>query len=127
MATVNVKNSTTGDMGLKAAKRSRYEKAEVAYGKIPADAYEVADVLAFTGIPMKELIHARFVASTGETLELFTGADISSEIEFDVVNDSASADIGYVVTYIRGTGKVLVGTNAGDGQLLKLEITSSAP
>lgn len=125
MATKQVKNSVTGTMGTKAAKRSRYEKSEVAYGKIPAAAYAVGDTLSFDDIPLKELIHARFVGNS-EVLEIFHGADISSAIAFDVSNSAAAADISYVITYIRGTGKVKTSANeAGDGELIKLTIASS--
>lgn len=127
MSDITVKNSVTGDMGPIAAKRARYEKSEIAYGKIPAAAFAEGDTLIFEGIPMKHLIYARFTAN-GETLELYTGADLSSAVEFDIVNDGSSADLSYYVVYIRGTGKVkAAGTYVGDGELIQLDITSSAP
>jgi hypothetical protein len=125
MPTVVVTNSTTGDMGIIAAKRTRYEKAEVAYGKIPADAYAVDDTLSFDDIPMKELIHARLV-SNGEVKELFHGDDISSAVAFDISNTAATADISYVITYIRGTGQVKTSaTTAGEGKLLQVTVAST--
>lgn len=131
MSTVNVKNSATGDMGTKAARRTRYDRADVAFGQIPAAAYEVGDTLVFN-LPMKNLIHARFVATadnndTTTTLELFTGTDISGAIAWDIVNDNDSGVIDYVITYERGTGKVNDGNaTAGEGKLIKLTIASSS-
>lgn len=132
MATVQVKNSTTGTMGTVAAKRARYEKSEVSYGKIPAAAYAAGDTLSFDHIPMKELIHARFVAiadnnsDTPAVLEVFHGASLASALDFDIINDGDTADISYVVTYIRGTGKVKdSSTTAGEGKLLKITVASS--
>ena len=124
MATVYVKNSVTGTMGTQAAKRSRFEKSEIAYGKIPSAAYEVGDTLSFDDIPMKELIHAELV-SNGETKKIFHGTSLADAITFDISNSAATADISYVITYIRGTGKVKVGTVAGDGELLKITVSSS--
>ena len=132
MATLQVKNSATGTMGIKAAKRSRFEKSETSYGKIPAAAYQVGDTLSFNHIPMKELIHARFVAladnnsNTPAVLELFTGDDLSNALAFDLINDGDTADISYFVTYIRGTGKVKDNvTTAGEGKLIKITVSSS--
>jgi len=103
-ANVNVKNSATGAMSTKAAKRSRFEKSEIAYGTIPAGAYAVGDTLVFANIPSKEIIHARFVAGTGKSLELFCGANLSTPVAWNVANGGATSAISYVVTYIRGTG-----------------------
>lgn len=118
MADLVVANSSTGTMGTKALKRSRFEKAEVAYGKIPAAAYAIGtDSLVFN-LPAKELIHARFffgangvsdalVAETDanvEALEVFHGANLASAISWNV-GTSTEADINYVIHYIKGTGK----------------------
>jgi hypothetical protein len=107
MANVSVKNSTTGSMGTGAAKRSRFEKSEVAYGKIPAAAYASTNTLIFDQIPSKEIIYGRLVTSEGHTLEVFNGTDLSSALAW-TYNSSVGTnvlDIHYVVTYIRGTGK----------------------
>ena len=132
MALVNVKNSSTGTLGTIAAKRSRYEKMETAYGKIPAAAWAVGDTLIFDQIPMLALVHAKFVASTpsGTTneLELFHGADLSSAVAWDLNAEpaaAAAATISYVVEYIRGTGRVA--TNTDQGKLLKITIASTDP
>lgn len=125
MATVQVKNSSTGTMGTSAAKRTRYEKMETAYGKIPAAAYAVGDTLSFDDLPMKELVHARFTGN-GEVLEVFHGASLASALAFDVSNTAATADISYVIHYKKGTGAVkAAGTYVGDGELLKITVSST--
>jgi hypothetical protein len=123
MANVQIKNSITNTI---AAKRSRYEKAEVAFGKIPAAAWADGDTLVFDQIPMRSLIHAKFVSSAGTTdeLEIFHGADLSSAIAWNISNTNTTTDISYVISYIRGTGKVQDATaQAGEGALLKLTVT----
>jgi len=101
MANKNVTNSATGTMGIKAALRARYERSEVAYGKIPAAAYTLGDTLVFSAIPMKELIHARFVGASA-ALELFNSTDLTNAIAFDLANAGAKADINYVIHYRKG-------------------------
>jgi hypothetical protein len=125
MATVQVKNSATGDMGTIAAKRSRYEKAETVYGKVPADAYEMGDTLSFEDIPMKELIHAKFRAGTTTGLEIFHGADLSDAVRWDTLQtNGVTGDIHYIIEYIRGTGKVKTDADTdGEGELLQLWVT----
>lgn len=123
MANVQVKNSLTNT---KAAKRTRYEKMEVAYGKILAADFAADDTLSFDQIPMLNLVHAKFVASEGFgtlELELFHGADLTNPITWDIVNNGDTADISYVISYVRGTGKL--GANADQGKLLQLTINSS--
>lgn len=130
MANVNVKNSPTGSMGTIAAKRTRYEKMETAYGKIPAAAWAVGDTLIFDQIPMLALVHAKFVASAGSTneLEIFHGADLSSAIAWDLNAEpaaAAAATISYVIEYVRGTGKVA--SNTDQGKTLKITVASTDP
>lgn len=126
MANVPVKNSLTGTMGNKAAKRSRFEKLEVAYGLIPSTAFAVGDTLIFNDPPMRELIKAELTAN-GEKLEVFHGADLSSAVAFDILNDGSTAAISYVLHYIRGTGKVNTATaEKGEGVLLKVTVASGA-
>jgi hypothetical protein len=125
MSTVQVKNSSTGAMSTKAAKRSRYEKLETGYGKIPAAAYAVGDTLSFDHFPMKSIVYAKFV-SNGYSLEVFHGTDVSSALAFDIHNSSSAADISYVISYIKGTGNVNTSTaEAGEGVRLQLTVSSS--
>lgn len=126
MADVIVKNSPTGTMGTIAAKRTRYEKMETAYGQIPSEAFEIGDTLVLDQIPMKELIFAKFKAGTTE-LEILPGADISSAIVWDLAQtNGVTADIDYVVEYIRGTGRTDVSVHGvGEGQ--KIELTVKPP
>ena len=132
MANKSVKNSTTGTMGTGAAKRSRFEKSEIAYGKIPAAAYASADVLVFDQIPSKEIIHGRLVTSEGHTLEIFNGTDIGSALAWSYNSASGTTvlDIHYVITYVRGTGKPHVGlanasseVNGEQGKVLRVTVT----
>ncbi len=132
MSNVNIKNSSTGALGTIAAKRTRYEKMETAYGKIPAAAWAVGDTLIFDQIPMLALVHAKFVASTPSTttnsLELFHGADLTSAIAWDLnaePADAAAATISYVIDYVRGTGKVA--GNTDQGKLIKITVASTDP
>lgn len=130
MPNVNVKNSPTGTMGTQAANRTRYEKMETAYGKIPAAAWAVGDTIIFDQIPMLSLVHAKFVASAGSTneLEIFHGADLTSAITWDLNAEpaaAAAATISYVVEYVRGTGRV--STNTDQGKVIKLTVTSTDP
>jgi len=134
MANKSVKNSTTGTMGVDAAKRSRFEKSEIAYGKIPAAAYVSGDTLQFTQIPAKEIIHGRIVNSEGDALEIFNKTDFSSAIAFAYDSNTAAnvLDLHYVITYIRGTGKPHPGLANGvgevdgeQGQFLQVTVTVS--
>lgn len=134
MATPEVKNSSTGSMGVDAAKRSRYEKSEVAYGKIPAAAYASGDTLYFSQLPAKEIIHGRLVTSEGHVLEIFNKSDYSSAIAwtYDSATSATVLDIHYVITYIRGVGKPHVGlanssaeVDGEQGVALKVTVTVS--
>lgn len=116
MANVKVANKLTSR---RAARRSRYEKAEVAYGKILAADYADGDILEFDFIPSKEIIHGKFVASDGTALEIFYGANFAAPVAFPV---SSALDISYKVEYIRGTGMVKDGVaTAGEGDRLRLQ------
>lgn len=132
MANKSVKNSTTGTMGTGAAKRSRFEKSEIAFGKIPAAAYASTNTLVFDQIPSKEIIYGRLVTSEGHTLEIFNGTNISNALAWTYNSASGTTvlDIHYVITYIRGTGKPHTGLanasteSAGEqGKLLKVTVT----
>lgn len=126
MADIPVTNSATGAMGNKAAKRSRFEKAEVAYGYIPAAAATVGDTLVFNDPPIRQIIKAELTAN-GEKLEVFHGADLTNAVTFDILNDGDPAAVSYVIHYIRGTGKVKTSASeAGEGVLLKVTIASGA-
>lgn len=134
MATLAVKNSTTGSMGVDAAKRSRFERSEIAFGKIPAAAYASGDTLFFNQIPSKEIIHGRLVTSEGHVLEIFNKTDFSSAVawSYDSATSATVLDIHYVITYIRGTGKPHPGlanssaeVNGEQGVALKVTVTVS--
>lgn len=130
MATLVVANSSTGTMGNKAYKRGRYEKAETAYGYIPAAAYNINDILTFN-IPAKELIFAKFlfngvsndITSTGtsaEALEIFSGATVTNGVLAVTWNVGAAATaqpISYKIEYIRGTGRSHPGLAVAAGEV----------
>jgi hypothetical protein len=122
MANIEIKNSLSNPI---AAKRSRYEKLEVAYGKILSTAWADGDTLVFDQIPMKGLVHARFVSDAGTTteLELFSGTDLSSAIAWNISNSNTTTNISYVISYIKGTGKVQdSAVQAGEGKLIQLTV-----
>lgn len=132
MAEVLVRNSATGDMGVAAARRSRYERAEVAFGKIPAEAYESEDTLVFDQIPCKEIIHGEIVTSEGHVLKIFNGTDIDEAIDWTYDSDDGTTvlDLYYHISYIRGTGRVHPGlaNSAAEksseyGKLLQVTVT----
>lgn len=106
-----VKNSTTGTMGVSAAKRSRFEKSEVAFGTIPAAAYASGDTLVFSGIPAKEIIYGRIVTPENHILEFFNGTNFTNALawSYDSSVSATVLDLHYVITYIRGTGRPHVG------------------
>lgn len=125
MADKSVKNSATGTMGTDAAKRTRYEKMETAYGKIPLASYVTGDVLVFDQIPAKEIVYGRFVTSEGGSLEVFNKTDFSSTVAWSFASATGTnpLDIHYVIHYKKGTGKRVGATTVQDGELLKIAVT----
>lgn len=108
MALQVVKNSSTGTMGINAARRSRYEKLEVAYGKVPAASYANGDTLQFAEAPSRSIVYARFVSGAGDVLEIFSGTNVAAPIAWTLAG-GAVADINYIIEYIRGSGKAHTG------------------
>lgn len=123
MANIHVDNTTANT---RAAKRARYEKMEKAYGKIlAANAGVTGDVLIFSKIPSRNIIHVALVAGTVQK-EFFYGTDFSAALTFNHLTGGAK-DIYYTVEYIRGTGKIDDATSqAGEGELLKITNTFAA-
>jgi len=123
MANKEVKNSLTNP---DAAKRSRYEKLEVAYGTIKSSDWADGDILVLDQIPMLALVHAKFVAAAGNNpvIELFNSSDLDGPIYYNLAGGiGGPVDISYVVSYIRGTGKVQDnGGEAGTGKLIRLQM-----
>jgi hypothetical protein len=119
-------------MSTLAAKRTRYEKSEVAFGQIKVNSNTpdivIGDTAVFDQIPSKEIIEARFVTDAGNELDLFVGDNATNTpVTFTV--DKATTLINYVVSYIRGTGHPSAG-NANSGQTgtkLALNVLSTAP
>lgn len=134
MANQQVKSSATGTMGNKAAKRSRYEKLEVAYGQVQINGATpdvvFGDTAIFGQIPAKELIHAHFVSNAGtpDVLDLYCETDsVNTPTEWTLAKDATKID--YVVSYKKGTGHPGAGNaNSGStGLSLALTLLPSAP
>lgn len=122
MANVQVVNSTTNTQ---AVRRTRYEKMETAFGKILAAQYAVGDTLIFNKIPSKEIIHVSLAGAT-KGKEMYYGTDFSAAVAFDINNSSATADLYYTISYIRGTGRIDDSVvEKGEGQILKVTVASS--
>lgn len=102
--------------------RSRYEKAEVAYGFVAADKYALEDTLVFSQVNAKEIIHAKLQAAGGAELELFNGTNIDNPVQWEI--DSATPEqINYVIHYVRGAGGIDDGSKArGEGATLKVVV-----
>jgi len=115
MSNIQVKNSPAST---KKAKRSRYEKMEVAFGRIlvNTDTPDIVfgDTAVFSKAPIKELINARFVGNDGDVLELFRGVnDVNTPVTWANLGQNTTA-IDYVVSYIKGTGHAGAGySNSG--------------
>jgi len=134
MANISVKGTPTGTMGKLAAKRSRYEKMEVAYGQIKVNANTpdmvIGDTAVFDQIPMRSLIEGRFVTNAGtpDELNIFTAAsDTDAAVSWTVAKDTTTID--YVVSYIRGTGHEGSGyaRSGQEGYLLSINVLPNAP
>ena len=126
MASVVVSNTANS---LKAAKRSRYEKAEVAYGKIAAADYADGDVLVFSHIPSNEVLWFKIVGN-GVAVESFVGADHAA-LTINTNNAGTTVPLSYVCSYIRGNGKIAPGYTPADsaqsrtqGEVIKVTVTA---
>ena len=128
MAIKQIQNSTTGAFGVNAAKRTRYEKMETAYGTIPLNSYANGDTLQFVQIPSRNLIHAKFVTTAGDVLELFNSANLTAPLTW-TLGANGAPQISYVIEYIRGTGTLPAtapdgsGVSAERGVLIQLHVT----
>jgi hypothetical protein len=110
MATKVIQNSLNNTS---AKKRTRYDKLQVAYGRILVGAggtndANVGDVVKIS-LPMKAIVHAEFKSSAGDSLTLFNKSSLSPT--WDVTGTPTYID--YYISYIRGTGKPGLGGNAG--------------
>jgi hypothetical protein len=134
MSNVQVKNNPTGTMGSRAAKRSRYEKLETAFGQVKVNTnnpdIHLGDTAIFGQIPMKGLIEARLKTNAGtpNKLELLMGSDLTdSPVTWTVGADTTVID--YVVSYIKGTGHIGTGNaeNGANGFLLAVTVNPNTP
>lgn len=137
--TVTDQSTYTTALGTLAKDSSRYEKMEVAFGKLAAGSFLLLDTLAFN-IPAKNIISAKFIigattadADAGaEILEIFPGADVSNTIVWATGLAHAAvaaATLSYKIEYIRGTGGAGItpasaGSAAQLGKKIKVQITT---
>ena len=105
MATIKVKKVVSDSNQVGGLKTSRYEKCEVAFGKIPAASYSLNDTIVFADVRSYEVISAKIVAlsDTPVVLDIYPGADLASALTLPV---ASKVDISYKIEFIRGTGKV---------------------
>jgi hypothetical protein len=95
MATIPVTNST----GYNQYNKAKAQKVEIAYGTISSYKYALGDTLKFTDLDAKEIPYAKFVAGSGESLEIFGSTDLSSALAWNI---ATAVDISYVIHYVKG-------------------------
>ena len=102
-------------------KSSRYEKLQVSYGYIPGGTISVGDVLSFADVPSADIIRATLVVHEVSplTLEIFPGSNVSAQQSINIAQASGlvTANISYIIEYVRGTGKVMPGTSSASALL----------
>jgi hypothetical protein len=125
---------------------SRYEKASMAFGTVPAGSYKCGDTLSFDDVDAQYIVEAHITAHTTATAvavldvvpgtNLNTGAltlDLGTGFGTDGTTDGPL--LSYVIYYIRGNGASpvtrhlggdLAPRNPGDGNLLQVKVTASA-
>jgi hypothetical protein len=125
---------------------SRYEKASMAFGTVPAGSYKCGDTLSFDDVDAQYIVEAHITAHTTATAvavldvvpgtNLNTGAltlDLGTGFGTDGTTDGPL--LSYVIYYIRGNGALpatrhlggdAAPRNSGDGNLLQVKVTASA-
>jgi len=127
---------------------SRYEKASMAFGTVPAGSYKCGDTLSFDDVDAQYIVEAHITAHTTATAvavldvvpgtNLNTGAltlDLGTGFGTDGTTDGPL--LSYVIYYIRGNGASpvtrhlggdgdLTVRKSGDGNLLQVKVTASA-
>ncbi len=78
-----------------------YGHNNFAYGVIPAGDYTLGDTLQFVGLGASAIAHAKFIANTGEVLEIFSSADLSNAVAWNI---AAAYDIAYIIHFVKGVG-----------------------
>ena len=78
-----------------------YNHNNFAYGVIPAGNYTLGDTLQFVNLGAGAIAHAKFVAGSGEVLEIFSSANLSAPIAWDI---ASAHDIAYIIHFVKGTG-----------------------
>ena len=118
---------------------SRYEKAEMAFGTIPAGSYKAGDTISFADVPSKYIVEARVTAHLAAgvvALDVVPGTNLTDgpltlALGTGVYTNGTTAGplLSYVIHYIRGNG--VVGTSAGNvggaaGDLLQVTVSGTA-
>ena len=103
MATISVTNST----GYNQYKKAKAQKVEIAYGTISQYKYTLGDTLKFTDLDAKEIPYAKFIAGSGETLEIIGNTNFEPDAEDTPAaaltwNIATAVDIAYVIHYVKG-------------------------
>lgn len=103
MATVNVTNST----GYNQFNKAKANKLESAYGTVSRYKYTLGDTLSFTDLDAKEITYAKFVAGSGETLEVIGNTNFEPAADGTPAaaltwNIATAVDIAYFIQYVKG-------------------------
>jgi hypothetical protein len=112
-------------------KSSRYEKLQISYGVIKAADYTLGDTVIFADVPARDIVKAEIVAHAAQpiTLEVYPGTDVTEALDIAVLDE---VDVSYIIEYVRGTGRTVVGEDEngdpvfnGEGDLLKITLSAS--
>jgi hypothetical protein len=106
MANQTIANNLNNEAALH---RSRYEKAEHAYGTLNIGSgasfdANLGDNLLFN-LPTKALIYGHFATDQGDSLFIFNGTDLSALASTGWGVNAGTTHVYYSLSYIRGTGR----------------------
>jgi hypothetical protein len=125
---------------------SRYEKASMAFGTVPAGSYKLGDTLSFDDVDAQYIVEARITAHTSGTavsvLDVVPGTNLNTgELKLSLgAGTDGTTDgplLSYVIYYIRGNGASpttrhlggdgdLTVRKSGDGNLLQVKVTGAS-
>jgi hypothetical protein len=149
MATYSVRKNASGvaaDNQIGGLVTSRYEKASMAFGTIPAGSYNCGDTISFDDVDSKYIVEAHVTAHLGGsvvTLDVVPGTNLTTgPLALNIGTGATGAGTGgtgtysnsnpgpllsYVIYYIRGNGAVQASANVGGsaGDLLQVTVSAS--
>jgi hypothetical protein len=125
---------------------SRYEKASMAFGTVPAGSYKLGDTLSFDDVDAQYIVEARITAHTSGTavsvLDVVPGTNLNTgELKLSLgAGTDGTTDgplLSYVIYYIRGNGASpttrhlggdgdLTVRKSGDGNLIQVKVTAAS-